>query len=338
MDAPQSPDSANGSSAAIARVVIALVIVAAAAGLYGYLNESRKLSARAVRPAQRIDQTLSQLRRVDPSLLRWRQMAQLTTGLKEPRGIVPGPDGSVYVVGDQALETLSSAGQRIGAVAVSGPPTCVASDGKSEVIVGFADHFEVCDLARSAVVARSASFGPAAYLTCVAFSPAGIYVADAGNRVVLRCNRSGAVLARIGERDDARRIPGLFVPSPHLDVAPLPGNLVLVVNPGRHLVETYTARGELKGSWGRYGNEIDAFCGCCNPADIARLPDGRIVTAEKGLPRVKVFRPDGSLESVVAAPEQFSAQPPALDVAVDSLGRIYVLDPPARRITIFAAM
>jgi hypothetical protein len=227
----------------VARAVIAILIIALGAGLYGYLMGSRAVSSRAVRPAEKIDQTLSQLRRVDPSLLRWRQVRELRTGLKEPRGIAPGLDGSVYVVGDQALETLSSAGQRIFAVAVSGPPTCVASDGKSRVVVGFADHFEVCDMARSAVIARSGPLGPGAYITCVALSPAGIYVADAGNRVVLRCNRSGAVLSRIGERNDSKGVPGLFVPSPHLDVAPLPGNLVLVANPGRHLVETYTARG-----------------------------------------------------------------------------------------------
>jgi sugar lactone lactonase YvrE len=94
----------------------------------------------------------------------------------------------------------------------------------------------------------------------------------------------------------------------------------------------------LKGSWGRYGNEIDAFCGCCNPADLAVLPDGRVVTAEKGLPRVKVYRRDGTLESVVAAPEQLSPQPPALDVAVDAAGQVYVLDPPARVVKVYAPL
>jgi hypothetical protein len=30
--------------------------------------------------------------------------------------------------------------------------------------------------------------------------------------------------------------------------------------------------------------------GCCNPACFALLSDGRIVTVEKGVPRIKVFR------------------------------------------------
>ena len=31
------------------------------------------------------------------------------------------------------------------------------------------------------------------------------------------------------------------------------------------------------------------FFGCCNPAQLAVLPDGRFVTAEKGIPRVKIY-------------------------------------------------
>src|ERR1051326_107399 len=79
---------------------------------------------------------------------------------------------------------------------------------------------------------------------------------------------------------------------------------------------------------------IEGFCGCCNPIGISLLPNDRCVTAEKGLPRVKVYSSRGELESVIAGPELFAADArriddesaPALDAAVDSRGRIFILD------------
>jgi sugar lactone lactonase YvrE len=81
---------------------------------------------------------------------------------------------------------------------------------------------------------------------------------------------------------------------------------------------------------------IDGFCGCCNPTDIALLADGRVVTAEKGLPRVKVMNPDGTLSCVVAPPDGLSAGASGTDLAVGPDGRVYVLDPQVQLVRIFA--
>ncbi len=65
------------------------------------------------------------------------------------------------------------------------------------------------------------------------------------------------------------------------------------------------ASGELEFAWGKPSAGIEGFCGCCNPVGLAMLPDGRCVTCEKGLPRVKVYSTEGVFESVVAGPETF---------------------------------
>ena len=61
------------------------------------------------------------------------------------------------------------------------------------------------------------------------------------------------------------------------------------------------------------------------------------MTCEKGLPRVKIYSDQGRFESVVAGPESFPENAKAcsdlndctrggMDAAVDSEGRIYILD------------
>jgi hypothetical protein len=92
----------------------------------------------------------------------------------------------------------------------------------------------------------------------------------------------------------------------------------------------------------------DGFSGCCNPAAFALLPDGGFVTAEKGLPRVKIYDAEGVFVGFVAGAEEFAEAgvvgydkgaagdaEGALDVAADSQGRILVLEPRTGRIRVF---
>jgi hypothetical protein len=101
----------------------------------------------------------------------------------------------------------------------------------------------------------------------------------------------------------------------------------------------YTVDGDLEMSWGKPSMGIAGFCGCCNPVGLAVLGDGRCVTFEKGLPRVKVYGAAGELESVVAGPDAFADAAKELKVAapesgphggldglVDADGRVWVLD------------
>jgi hypothetical protein len=155
-------------------------------------------------------------------------------------------------------------------------------------------------------------------------------------------------MRRLAEKDPGRNIPGLVVPSPCLDVECGPDGLVWVSNPGRHRVESYTPDGEPRFAWGKPSASIDGFCGCCNPTGIALLPDGRCVTFEKGLPRVKVFSREGRLDCVVAGPSSFAdamnsfgpVDPDdlpggTLDGAVDTAGRIHVIDRPGDALRVF---
>ncbi|MFQ6130771.1 MAG: hypothetical protein ACE5R4_01930 [Armatimonadota bacterium] len=339
---PVAPRSSAAASAVKVGLAVA-AILAAGGGLYLYtgfgMAESRQ--AREAAAAVRTDQ--QELYEVDPELIEYHEVGRIDTGFEEPRQITLGADGTLYVAGDQAIRAFDSAGAPASEMPLAASPYCVAPDDSGALYVGFHDHVEVYGPAGD-MRARWAATGKQPYLTCVAVSGDDVWVADAGNRVVLHYDTSGRLLGQIGEKDDSRGIPGLLLPGPHLDVVVAPDGRLLVNNGGRWTIETYTAEGELESSWGRGSAAIDGFCGCCNPTDIALLPDGRVVTSEKGLPRVKVYSSDGTLECVVAAPADFSVSKAVLgecatrglDVAVDREGRVLVLDPSARAVRIFA--
>jgi hypothetical protein len=83
---------------------------------------------------------------------------------------------------------------------------------------------------------------------------------------------------------------------------------------------------------------VEGFCGCCNPSSFARLPDGRFVTSEKGLVRIKVYDAKGKFLGLVAGHSQLVRKSQALPVyrvACDSAGRVLALDPTTGNIRIF---
>ena len=196
-----------------------------------------------------------------------------------------------------------------------------------------------CSLRQTSRTAVWDHFGDKALFTSLVAVEDGLLVADAGNRVVLRLDPNGQVVARIsGSRDDPKQ-PGFILPSPYFDIVASGDGLVHAVNPGARRIEVFSASGKRETTWGQAGADITRFFGCCNPSHLALLPDGRLVTSEKGVPRVKIYSRTGEFECVVAGPEQLdvplgalgdareAADPRVYDIAADSRGRILVLDP-----------
>ncbi|MDR0338553.1 MAG: hypothetical protein LBI18_15890 [Planctomycetaceae bacterium] len=174
-----------------------------------------------------------------------------------------------------------------------------------------------------------------------------VFAADTGQRVVYQFDEKGILLKTFGQpsekkinqhqhnenktnQDNISNHPSssesveifsgfsVHVSPITLTVSPKTG-LIHVTNPNHHRVETFTANGDWKPvlSWG--GNDsgdMVGFAEGCNPVDIAVLADGRIVTAEKLITRVKVFysqpqkNSNRQLNCVVAGPEILDKRPP----------------------------
>jgi hypothetical protein len=290
---------------------------------------------------------LKELRKTDPSLIKYKEIDKIETGFQDVFGVAVGPNEKIYVAGDQAIRIFNTIGDRLPEIKLADSPRCLTVTDDETIYVGMKDYVEAYD----STGLRQASWehlGQRAVLTSIAVSGNDVFLADAGNRVVLRYDTSGKLVNRIGEKDEEKNIPGFVVPSPYFDLAVAPDGLLRVVNPGLHKIEAYTFDGYLELSWGETSTNVEGFSGCCNPVNFAFLLDGGFVTCEKGLPRVKTYDADGVFVGVVAGPESFAehgkACPPdgfsdcqtgGLDVAVDSQGRVLVLDPDERTVRIF---
>lgn len=315
-------------------LIAAVVVVAAAAATFVVIR-SDIFGAEGSGLGEQFDYDLTELRKIDPNLIVYRRVRSIQTGFTHPRGIAAGASDRIYIAGDESIRVFAAEGKHpIREIPLDSPPYAIAVGPDGTIYVAMTDHVEVYD-PDGKRTARWASLGDKARLVALAVAEHDLFAADAGNRVVLRFDTTGKLLTRIGEKDADRNIPGLVVPSPYMDVAVAPDGLLRVSNPGRRRVEAYTFDGDLEFSWGESGPAIDRFCGCCNPTNLAVLPDGSLVTAEKGLPRVKIYDPEGKFVSVVASPADFGKDAAGMDLAVDSKQRIWVLDPPNGRALVY---
>ncbi len=300
----------RGAGLLISGIVLAALVVAFVA-VGGFPRD--RLSED---PPAAFEYDLEKYKRVDPEWLTYREEATWPVPLEAVRGMAVGPDRTVYVAGDLAICVLNDRGEVQKRLELQSAPRCLdvtytdGADGEKPALdrlyVAVDDRIEVYN-SRGKRLAAWESRGPKALLTSVEATDRHVFVADAGNRVVLRYDHDGELLGELARPDPERNIPGLLVPSPYLDIAMAPDGLLRVVNPGRHRIEAYTVDGYLELHWGEAGLSLEGFCGCCNPSHIAVLADGRVVTSEKGIPRVKVYSPEGQLLAAVAGPEQLAA-------------------------------
>ena len=318
-------------------VAVAIVISLACGGL-GYLIAKRKpvyAQSTKDRPkAAEVEDVIEKFLEVDPKLIIAKETARLATGFKDLRGVAVGPDDRVYAVGDKALVILGSDGAQIKKVDMEKAPTCLAVAPDSMIYVGLLDHIQVFgkDGVKQTAWPKA---GSADMITSIAATDKAVFVADFGNKTVFHYDRTGKILGRLGEADPSSGKGKFVVPSAFFDVAVDASGKPWVAHTGQLRLESFKDDGTMNTTWGKQGNTIEGFSGCCNPSHFAMRKDGMFVTAEKGLPRIKLHKPSGELVGVVAAPKDFAKGIIGLDVAVDSKDRILVVDPATSTVRVY---
>lgn len=286
--------------------------------------------------------------RIDPALILYQQSGKtIPLDFEKTHAIAVGDEGNIYIAGDERIAVYDTDDRLTKQIELGAEPTCITVDADGTMIIGVAGMIEMID-AYGVETARWDMPKSNAILTAIAITKDNIFAADAVNKVIWRYDRKGKLLSKIGEKDPERNIPGFIIPSPYFDIAMAADGLLRAVDPGRHLIEAYTVDGDREWFWGKPSVKVDGFSGCCNPINFAILPDGGFVTSEKGLVRVKVYDANGNFVGVVAGPDQLGWVEPlrvcetpeqcsskGFDVAVDSQGRIYILDMVRNNIRIF---
>jgi len=270
--------------------------------------------------------------KIDTALIMFNESRDFAINFAEPTGVC-FRDEKIFVVGDQKLQIIDPAGKLLHELTFDQKPTCVYASSEN-IFVGFRKSLAV--LNRDGVkLTNWNSFSDSTVITSITEKSGIIFVADAGKRIVRKFDSEGKPKGEIEGKSGNDQIHGFIIPSPYFDLAFNADGELWIVNPGKHTLENYGIDGKLRTWWQASSIKIEGFSGCCNPAHFAFMPDGSFVTSEKGLVRIKIYKPSGEFLGVVAAPSKFNDNSHAPDLAVDYKGNIYALDSDKKMLKLF---
>ncbi len=299
-------------------IVLAIVIVGVMVGDW-YSKRPDKMEP------NKFEYSVDEFRNVPGELILYKETRNFKIGFEKPAGLTISDD-SIFLVGDHKLKIINTSGQLLLDIDLPEKPTSVEI-GQENIYVTYESSVQV--LNRNGELEQEWNIeGENTYLTSIAEKEDYVFVADAGNRKIHRYSSDGSLLNSFEGKADANDLHGFIIPSPYFDINVNEYGDLWVTNPGIHTLEQYTDDGNLREHWQASGAQTENFSGCCNPAHFCFLPDGSFVTSEKGLVRVKIYKPSGEFFGVVAPPDKFDnkIEGEAPDVACDDEGNVYALD------------
>jgi len=283
---------------------------------------------------------LSAMKRIDTARIGYIRTRVIETGMNDLSGIAISESSEIYVCGNSEVTAFDSTGNKILSFTIDSAATCIALN-ENNVYLGSGPHI----LHYNHTTKKTNRWKPylsSGYITSLSTREGFVYAADAGSKRVLKYDNEGTLVQEIGKKDSLTGAPGFVLPSMYFDLAFDAFDDLWVVDAGRLQLENYNEKGMLRASWDRTITSDNSFSGCCNPAHMTILPDGRFVTYEKGIDKIKVFDPMGRFVCFVAGAGYFRGNADfqignnnlVKDLASDATGIIYILDA-YNRINIF---
>ncbi len=275
---------------------------------------------------------VNDFKKVPDELIHFRETKNFKLGFEKATSITIDSN-KIFVTGDKKLQVIDITGQLIAEISLPENPKTVEVY-NDKLYVSINNQIMVYNQ-NGELEKEWEKAGENTLITAIAAIENNVFVADAGKRKIHRYSVQGDKLAEFDGKADEGVLHGFIIPSPYFDLDINADGDLWVVNPGLHALENYTEEGNLREHWNKTTMQTEGFSGCCNPAHFTFLPDGRFVTSEKGLVRIKTYKPSGEFEGVVAAPAKFKDEGEAPDIAADSQGKIYALDFDKNMIRVF---
>jgi len=214
-------------------------------------------------------------------------------------------NGIVFLGGDSFIKSLDSALTEIWNLNTESRITSVAVSG--DTIFAATEETILLVSSSGKLITEWGPYEGNSIITSVSAGKSYLAVADAGNKRIFILKKNGEMNSMMGQSEEQ-----FVVPSPYFDVA-LSEEKLFVANTGHRRIETWTTDGKKLSQFGEPGTAPGAFCGCCNPANFAVIPQG-FVTAEKGINRIKILDVNGNFVEFVSSQNDFIPSLP-LDVA-----------------------
>ncbi len=268
----------------------------------------------------------------DTSLIKYNEILNIQLDSAEYKGISYSA-GKIYIAGNNFLQVISPQGKELYHKELMNPPFAMTVSGDM-IFIAFSDRIFSYSTDGDEIH-NWEIYGENVLVTSLKAFEDLLFVADAANRRVLRYKTDGEFLGYFEGKSEADQLHGFIVPSGYFDLDISEDGELWVVNPGKHSLEHYSHQGKMLRSWGKASFTYEGFSGCCNPAQMAILPDGSFVTSEKNIVRIKVHKAFGDVYGYVAPPEKFENATYAPDITVTPEGIIYALDFNTNKIRVF---
>jgi len=185
------------------RVLTFAVIVISVTGIlyFGY----RAIRDNSIRnQGNPFEYDIESFKKSGTDLVHYTEVGRIRIELQNVSGVSVGPDDRIYVSGDNSILIFNRNGTVHSAISVNDSAYCLSVDKNHDLYLGSGDHVEVYDR-RGERKASWESLGEEAIITSIAVSKDSVFVADAGNHIVWKFDKSGNRLKRIGRKRRGQR-------------------------------------------------------------------------------------------------------------------------------------